>query len=122
MSYFDQQCLQALQGIERNLDRIATMYEKTEKLKIGVLTPNMAFPEYADAFNERQKELEKIFMPKSWVPNYNTEPEPEKEIHACDTCAHNPPSSLSGHPCAMCDTSNPLYDCWEKKETNDDQI
>lgn len=115
MSYFDQQCLKALEGIERNLDRIATMYEKTEKVKIGVLTPNMAFPEYADVFNERQKELEKIFMPKSWMENHNTEAEPEKEIYTCETCVYNPPSSCDGKPCAMCDTNDPLLNNWERK-------
>ena len=72
MSYFDQQCLQALQGIERNLDRIATTYEKTEKVKMGVIDPCEAFPEYKDIFEAREKEIR-----ETWMPHYELSPKKE---------------------------------------------
>lgn len=44
----------------------------------------------------------------------------------CESCAHYPPSSFSGKPCWMCDTNDPLLNCYEKREepviTNADHI
>lgn len=37
----------------------------------------------------------------------------------CDTCRFNPPSSCDGKPCSMCDTSNPLTNCYQKAEGED---
>lgn len=72
MSCFNEQCLQALQGIERNLERIADMYKKTELIKLGILDPGRAFPEYKDLFEAQEKELREI-----WTPRYERSPEKE---------------------------------------------
>lgn len=43
------------------------------------------------------------------------------EEESCDTCAYNPPSSGDGKPCSMCDTSDPMLNCYQKKEANMDK-
>lgn len=74
MSMYDTEVLDALKSIakgisEQNdiLNRLATMYEKSEKLKLGVLTPNEAFPEYKEQMEKRDKEAESMF--KEWAVN-----------------------------------------------------
>jgi len=43
------------------------------------------------------------------------------EEESCDTCAYNPPSAGDGKPCSMCDTSDPMLNCYQKKEANMDK-
>ena len=38
----------------------------------------------------------------------------------CESCVHYPPSSCDGKPCCMCDTSDPVFNCYRKKEKNND--
>lgn len=76
--YTNEQLLQALQGIERNLDRIATMYEKMEKVKMGAVDPREAFPEYKGIFEAREKEIR-----ETWMPNYELSPKKEPTNNTC---------------------------------------
>lgn len=38
----------------------------------------------------------------------------------CETCIYYPPSSFGGKPCCFCETSNPMTNCWERKNENAD--
>ena len=40
----------------------------------------------------------------------------------CESCIYYPPSLCDGKPCCMCDTDNPMLNCYSKKEEeeNDD--
>lgn len=38
----------------------------------------------------------------------------------CETCIYYPPSSLDGKPCCVCETSDPVTNCWERKNENGD--
>lgn len=34
----------------------------------------------------------------------------------CETCIYYPPSSCDGKPCSVCDASDPVLNCYSKKE------
>lgn len=38
----------------------------------------------------------------------------------CETCIYYPPSSLDGKPCCMCDPDEPMMNCYQKKEEEQD--
>lgn len=35
----------------------------------------------------------------------------------CESCIYYPPSSCDGKPCTMCDTDDPLLNCYCENET-----
>ncbi len=35
----------------------------------------------------------------------------------CESCVYYPPSSCDGKPCCMCDTDDPLLNCYCENET-----
>jgi len=34
----------------------------------------------------------------------------------CETCIYNPPSSLDGKPCGMCEPNDPTLNCYQEKD------
>ncbi len=40
--------------------------------------------------------------------------------YPCETCRHGPPSSFGGKPCCVCDTSNPLTNCYDPREAENE--
>jgi len=42
-----------------------------------------------------------------------------EDDYSCSTCRFNPPSSCDGKPCTVCDTSDPLMNCYQKAEVDE---
>ena len=34
----------------------------------------------------------------------------------CESCVHYPPSSTDGKPCCFCNTEDPLFNCYCRKD------
>ena len=42
-----------------------------------------------------------------------------EEDWICESCVHYPPSSCDGKPCCACDPDDPMLNCYQKKESTD---
>lgn len=38
----------------------------------------------------------------------------------CETCVHYPPSSFDGKPCCMCNPDDPMLNCYQQKENENE--
>jgi hypothetical protein len=43
----------------------------------------------------------------------------EQNIYPCETCIYYPQSSGDGKPCCICDTDNPLLNCYQRRTDED---
>lgn len=53
---------------------------------------------YREKFAEAQRRKEKM---NNWI---------------CESCTYYPPSSCDGKPCCICDTDEPMLNCYQMKE------
>lgn len=37
-------------------------------------------------------------------------------MNDCESCIHYPPSALDGKPCCFCETTDPLLNCYQRKD------
>ena len=70
--------------------------------------PKAAIQRYIDAYSMAVDALlEKV------------EAKDAEEDWICESCVHYPPSSCDGKPCCACDPDDPMLNCYQKKESTD---
>lgn len=37
-------------------------------------------------------------------------------MNDCESCIHYPPSASGGKPCCFCETTDPLLNCYQRKD------
>lgn len=41
-------------------------------------------------------------------------------MNDCESCIHYPPSASDGKPCCFCETTDPLLNCYQRKDDDID--
>ncbi len=42
-------------------------------------------------------------------------------MNDCESCSHYPPSASDGKPCCFCETTDPLLNCYQRKDDEPDE-
>ena len=42
-------------------------------------------------------------------------------MNDCESCIHYPPSAADGKPCCFCETTDPLLNCYQRKDDEPDE-
>lgn len=42
-------------------------------------------------------------------------------MNECESCIHYPPSAAGGKPCCFCDPTDPLLNCYQRKDDEPDE-